>query len=1663
MRNLFWILFIIISTSLSAQMEIDGEVLYGNEWIEYDKTYLKITVDKDGIYRVTKDELISSGLPIAQVNLRNLVLYNYGKSVPFFVSPNDAYIEFFGNRNRSELDQFIYLNQESILNPEYSVVSDKSAYFLSYDEVENPLLISQVTTDLSANSRQPESYYMHQELVIENQINYKPVEDTEQVRYSNFVASEGFGSGLRNANVVNVPLSNVVDNGVNAAVQVRFGGNRTSVHNTQVSINGDLVESVSHSVNNVIQKQYEITSEELGSSNLQLELKGSASGSDKNIIAYTKVSYPREFVLEDDTSFMFHIAASNSIRYIEIEGYEIADLPVIYDLEANQRIIPERTSEDKIGFLLSPSASEKRIFLTSTQHGINEPLAVTARNFIDYNDPDYNYIMISNEELRNQDNTDWVQEYADYRASNLGGSYVPVIANVDQLYDQYAYGIDRHFIAFRNFGYWTKKNYTNPEFMFIIGKGREYSVNRTQEQIENNVDAFIPTWGNPGSDNMILASDTLPLPIYPIGRLAAKNAEEIKEYLDKVKVHDENLGLPQTIEDRLWQKKVLHLSGGDAKLQEILAKNLEVMGDTLTNNDFGADVTTFYKKSIEAIEVATSDQIFNLINNGLSIITFFGHSSVGKFDFSIDNIDKYENKGKYPLVFSLGCYSGNIHTEIEGISEQFIVAEDKGAICFIAASGTAYVGQQYEYGVSYYQRLGGEDYGKPIGTVLNNVIREYSTKSSYSYITFLQQLTLHGDPAVRLASFESADVLPDASSIRTIPTFVDTYEDDFEICFDVANIGKHTRGEYDILIEHFDPTGQLVTDSIIRREVPKYLEEYCLKLPINSNTLVGKNLIKITVDASDDLIELPSPDGELNNKLISNGGVEGFEFYILNNSAIPTYPKEFSIVNETDISLVASTYNALGDEQRFIIQIDSTQQFNSPLLQESVISDVKGIVEWKLDFPMNPKTVYYWRISPDSTTTGVGFVWNESSFVYDLDARDGWNQSHYFQYLDNDYENMSLKGDKKFYFATNLKEILIANRVWEPGLPAQFIIDNGFWGEAMNRGTAPSIGVTVIDTLGKFYKNGVGGEHGSLNPYTVPIITHYFKTDNQQSRIDLINFMENIIPEKYYVCVYNVYNNITTDFKVEDWAADSLANEGVNIFNYLEDQGSLDIRRIQETGVSLPFGFIYQKGVSPLAEGMADDINGDVEVKEALPGFWFEGSFTSDFIGPSRAWNEVEWSLNEESVMSSDSAYVRIYGFDSSKENETLLYDKIEDKNIDISNIDTEVYPYLKVEFYANDLQDVSPVQISALRVYYEGYGDIAVNTTQNYSFYSDSLQQGDNLKVVYDITNFTSKTVPPSKAEYRIIDTKNNVIVESRDIPELKGRESKTINFEYDTRALLGQYQFQLEVNTAQNPMEEYYFNNIGFGGFKVTPDKINPLLDVAFDGVVIMDQDIVSSNPLITIELLDENPFILLEDPENFTVLLQFPSGDVRQVNIDDPKLEFYPAVEGEKNKARIEYNPELTEDGEYTLTIEARDESNNNSGDKNYEVRFRVFNEEMVSNVFNYPNPFSTSTQFIFTLTGNESPANVLIRIMTLSGKVVREITSAELGSLHIGMNKTEFKWDGRDEFGDKLGNGTYLYQVITKKMDGSDYKHFSDPTQNNTDHLFNEGFGKLVIIR
>jgi len=85
--------------------------------------------------------------------------------------------------------------------------------------------------------------------------------------------------------------------------------------------------------------------------------------------------------------------------------------------------------------------------------------------------------------------------------------------------------------------------------------------------------------------------------------------------------------------------------------------------------------------------------------------------------------------------------------------------------------------------------------------------------------------------------------------------------------------------------------------------------------------------------------------------------------------------------------------------------------------------------------------------------------------------------------------------------------------------------------------------------------------------------------------------------------------------------------------------------------------------------------------------------------------------------------------------------------------------------------------------------------------------------------------------------------------------------------------------------------------------------------------------------------------------------------------------------------------------------------------------------------------------------------MIRIMTISGRIVRELTAADLGPLKIGTHQTDFAWDGTDAFGDRLANGVYLYQFIARDQSGNELARY----ENSTDRFFKNNIGKLVILR
>jgi hypothetical protein len=115
-----------------------------------------------------------------------------------------------------------------------------------------------------------------------------------------------------------------------------------------------------------------------------------------------------------------------------------------------------------------------------------------------------------------------------------------------------------------------------------------------------------------------------------------------------------------------------------------------------------------------------------------------------------------------------------------------------------------------------------------------------------------------------------------------------------------------------------------------------------------------------------------------------------------------------------------------------------------------------------------------------------------------------------------------------------------------------------------------------------------------------------------------------------------------------------------------------------------------------------------------------------------------------------------------------------------------------------------------------------------------------------------------------------------------------------------------------------------------------------------------------------------------------------------------------------------------GLHTITFKAWDVYNNPTIT---EIQFVVMGDETIAltNVLNYPNPFVNYTQFWFSHNRPYEPLTVQIQVITITGKVVwtkNQIISTE------GFLSKDITWDGRDDFGNKIGKGVYIYKLTVK---------------------------------
>ena len=115
------------------------------------------------------------------------------------------------------------------------------------------------------------------------------------------------------------------------------------------------------------------------------------------------------------------------------------------------------------------------------------------------------------------------------------------------------------------------------------------------------------------------------------------------------------------------------------------------------------------------------------------------------------------------------------------------------------------------------------------------------------------------------------------------------------------------------------------------------------------------------------------------------------------------------------------------------MEIDTTELFNSPLRQQTVINSEGGVLQWTPPLPLTEQTVYYWRSSP-LPSDGTSYNWQNSSFIYLESSPTGWNQSHYYQFQKDKYTHLLLDSLSRHFEFEGVQHFVSAVNAWNTGL-----------------------------------------------------------------------------------------------------------------------------------------------------------------------------------------------------------------------------------------------------------------------------------------------------------------------------------------------------------------------------------------------------------------------------------------------------------------------------------------------------------------------------------------------------------------------------------------------------------------------------------------------------
>jgi hypothetical protein len=1604
---------------------------FGNEWIRANQQYYKISVAKDGLYKLTYADLQQAGFPVNTINPIQLQLFHRGVEQRITVAgeldgvfdPAD-FIEFYGLRNTGTGDAPLYQPASAQPHPYYNLYSDTTAYFLTVNTLVQPGLRMEPFSEVNVGGLPAETFHVDEKLnVLATQYSTGRTYLT-YVQYSYFDVGEGWtGNQIANGGFVDYTLDNILHPATasgNPTFEIQLVGRANVAHQVQLSVGptapSRVVATQTFFGFDVVTITSTLNWTDIGADGklmIRVSALGVSGAADRLSASYIKVNYPQIFNAASATEKVFTLTPRPGNKsFVSIQN--AAPNTRLFDVTDPTNVVPIGTTQTAtLNAVIENTITSRKILATALPATPNikrihfKPLNTAAE-----------YIIISHKALMKPaaQYSNAVKAYSDYRASTAGGGYDTLVADIEQLYNQFNYG-EVSPLAIRRFMFYLL-NSGDPKYLFLIGKGLDvvYGYHRDPTSVAFSVlKDLVPSAGMPGSDILFTAGlrGNGYEPALPTGRITASTPQDVAAYLNKV---IEKEAKPF---DALWQKELLHLSGGIYDTEpERFKQYLQQFGNIASTDYLGGNVSAIAKGSRELEFVNISEKL----NAGLNLITLFGHSSPSQNDFNIGFVSApewgYNNVGKYPMLLINGCNAGEFFATTTRYGEDWINAPVKGAVGFLANTSFGFEGNLYGYSDLFYKIAYGDSsyIYKGIGDVQKEIIRQYTNFStSIQYVTQAQQMMLLGDPAVPLFGAKKPDYEINNSQVYAESYTVEpitALSDSFALKIVVRNFGRTKEDTFKIEVKRTLSDNTIITyDSAFLPVL--YRDTLTFNIPRDAKGF-GNNTFEVTVDYLNDVAEL----NEENNSATYN-------FFIPLNAARSLYPQGFAIVNTLTTNLIAQSTNLMDAARDFIIQVDTTDTFNSAYLREFAING--KLATQSIDLLADADTLaYYWRVKFAQPSANESAEWAITSFTYIKDGNAGWAQVHFPQYMSNEVAGLVKDTEGR---QLTLQETItdVSIHTFGSANPTPYTqVSVRLNQSEYNTQSLPEV-LCRNNTL-----NLLAFDRTTTMPY-MPVNVQYPDKRACGRRPEVITSF------------------LTTEFQAAD---------GKNLIAYIDNVQAGDsvilfsignagyaawpvdvVTKLGELGISSTQLSVLQAGEPVVIFGRKGSAAGsariertllspanaqELQVTKTITGRFVSGEMKSAIIGPATVWQKFSTKTVGADFPQTDEVSFDLIGISLSGVH-TPIEINYTGVTLDLSNVDADVYPYLQLVFHATDEINLTAPQLKNWIVEYTPAPEGVLTFTGPEE--QRELAQGEPWSGSYKFTNISQKAFSDSlTVQYSLYNTTSRATISKskKVMAPLPGAEVE-IDVAFETDESPGLNDVSLFVNPRILP-ELYYDNNalVLSQYLNVQGDNFNPVLEVTIDGRFVTNGDYVSNNPMIVAKLWDENPILLKTDTTGIIINLKYPcvaeECPFKRIYINRSDVMWFPATA--TTDFRIEFAPQDLPEGTYTLQVDARDNRNNASGKDPYEITFVVVADQSIVIERPYPNPSYGNVMFKVIVTGEIRPEDMKLEIINGSGQLIANFSKRDF---YTGTN--QIVWQSGE-----LPAGMYFYRMILTSENG-----------------------------